>query len=162
MFATGSLKTALPAPAYPPCLSVDFCRLHSSLTGNSWSLEGPDLCTAGCTGGIFTSLHLWVIPGCLGLLWSHSQPLAVPGILLRQKSSPHSEAEGVKASLTVVLGLLALLCPQEHFLGAMRQWQHQHLVSPRHRNSSYLVGHRGIVVTVHSCGFSSQLCPQPV
>lgn len=28
-------------------------------------------------------------------------------------------------SLTVVLGLLMLLCPQEHFLGATRQWQQQ-------------------------------------
>lgn len=31
-------------------------------------------------------------------------------------------------SLTVVLGLLMLLCPQEHFLGATRQGQHQHFL----------------------------------
>lgn len=30
------LKIALPTPVYPPCLSVDFCVLYSSLTGNTW------------------------------------------------------------------------------------------------------------------------------
>lgn len=30
------LKIVFPMPVYPPCLSMDFCVLHSSLTGNTW------------------------------------------------------------------------------------------------------------------------------
>lgn len=54
-----------------------------------------------------------------------------PGILLGQKSSPPSRPEGVKASLTLFLGLLPL---EDHFLGATRQWQHQHFLPCCHHD----------------------------
>lgn len=126
------LKIALPTPVYPPCLSVDFCVLYSSLTGNTWccasllaALKDPMQEQWPLHPGMHRrhlDISAGVSSGCSGLkglLWSHSQSVAVPEILLGQKSSPHSRAEGVKASLTV---LLVCFCCSAHRSISWEPW----------------------------------------
>lgn len=81
------------------------------------------------------------------------------------KTSPPSRASGVKASLNLFVSLLLPLCPKEHFLGATRQRQHQgflpHCVTMTWEQQLLHWSQREIAVTIHNCGFSSVLCPQP-